>query len=243
LRKAALIAFALAVTLGFALLVKTAAGDERTVAYSLGVPPTGLVVTIPPGKRACQEPVDLDVEARAVAFPVVTGGRPGEPLELTVRAPSGRVLGRGKVAGGYADGSEQTARLDRIVGPVDGSAVCIANAGDRPVSLYGSDNVIFSHTTLDGAGDNPADFDLRFLYDEPRSFLGLIPDAFDHAALFRAGWVGPWVYWLLLGLLAIGAPILLGFGLWRAAGEDEPDLPDTPGRDEEPRRETASPLG
>jgi hypothetical protein len=243
LRKAALIAFVLALTAGFALLAWTAAGDERTVAYSLGVPPSGLVVEIPPGKRACQQPLDLDVEARAVVFPVVTAGRPGEPLEVTVRAPSGRVLGRGRVAGGYADGSEQTAQLDRIVGPVDGSAVCIANAGDRRVSLYGSDNVIFSHTTLDGAGNNPADFDLRFLYDEPRPFLGLIPDAIDHAALFRAGWVGPWVYWLLLGLLAIGAPVLLGFALWRAAGEDEPDSPDAPGSEEERRRETTSPVG
>jgi hypothetical protein len=243
LGKAALIAFGLALTAGFALLAWTAAGDERTVAYSLGVAPSGLVVTVPPGKGVCQEPVDLNVEARAVAFPVVTAGRAGEPLEVTVRSPSGRVLGRGRVAGGYADGSQQTVQLDRIVGPVDGSAVCIANAGDRPVSLYGNDNVIFSHTTLDGAGDNPADLDLRFLYDEPRSFFGLIPDALDHAALFRASWVGPWVYWLLLGLLAIGAPLLLGFALWRAAGEDELDRPNAPGPEEERRRETASSVG
>ena len=220
MRKAALIAFAVAVVAGFAWLVKTAAGDERTVAYTLGVPPAGVVATIPPAKSACQEPVGLGVEASAAAFPVVTNGGPGQPLEVTARTSSGRLLGRGKVAGGYADGSQVVARFDQTVGPVDGFAVCIANEGDRPVSINGSDNVIFSHTTVDGA-ENPADFDLRFLYDEPRSFIGLIPDAFDHAALFRAGWVGPWVYWLLLALLALGAPLLLGLGLWRAAQEDD----------------------
>jgi len=238
LRKAAVIAFALAVTAGFALLVKSAVGDDRTVAYSLGVPPSGVAATIPPGKRACQEPVGLGVQAGAVAFPVATRGRPGEPLEVTVNTSSGRVLGRGNVAGGYVDGSSQTAQLDRIVGPVGGSAVCIANEGDQRVSIYGSDNVIFSHTTVDGE-ESPVDLDLRFLYDKPRPFIGLIPDAFDHAALFRAGWVGAWVYWLLLAVLAIGAPLLLGFGLWRAAREDDSVRADALRRQGDSQRESA----
>jgi hypothetical protein len=241
LRKAAVIAFALAVTAGFAWLVKAAAGDDRTVAYSLGVPPSGVAATISPGKRGCQEPVDLAVEFGAVAFPVATEGRPGEPLELTVRTSSGRVLGRGKLAAGYVDGSQQTAQLDRIVGPVDGSAVCIANEGDQPVSIYGSENVIFSHTTVDGA-ENPVDLDLRFLYDKPRPFIDLIPDAFDHVALFRFGWVGAWVYWLLLAVLAIGAPLLLGFGLWRAAREDD-DRADALRRQDDRQGESAPPPG
>jgi hypothetical protein len=215
------IAFALAVLAGFGLLVKTAAGDDR-VAYSLGVQPLGVVTEIDPAKRLCQEPIDLPVGAAAVAFSVNTDTGAGEPLDVTVRAVSGRVLGRGAIAAGHFEGTPETARLDRVAGPADGAAVCIANQGDQPVAVFGSENVQFSHTTVDGA-ENPVDLDLRFLYDEPRPFLGQIPDAFERAALFRPGWFGAWVYWVLLAVLAIGAPLLLGFGLWRAVREDERD--------------------
>jgi hypothetical protein len=220
LRKAALISFAIAVVVGLAWLLKTAAGDERVVAWSLGVPSSGVAAKIVPNARVCQEPIDLPVEAGSVVFPVATDGRPGQPLDVTVRTPSGRILGRGKVPGGYVDGAPQEALLDRVAGPAGRSAVCIANEGDQPVFIYGSDNVTFSHTIVDGSL-NPVDLDLRFLYKKPRPFIDLIPDAFDHAALFRPGWVGAWTFWALLAFLAIGAPVLLGFGLWRAAREDE----------------------
>ena len=187
---------------GFAWLLKTAAGDEREVAYSLGVPPTGVAASIAPGKRVCQEPIDLPTGAGAVVFPVATDGQAGQPLDVTVRTPSGQVLGHGKIAGGYVDGTEQTAKLDRVAGPAERSAVCIANEGTLPVFIYGSENVTSSHTVADGVV-NPVDLDIRFLDDNPRDFAGEIPDAFERAVLFRPGWVGTWVYWLLFALLVI----------------------------------------
>lgn len=214
-----MIAFAVAVVAGFAWLLKTAAGDERDT-YSLGVPPTGVAASIAPGKRVCQEPIDLPTGAGAVVFPVATDGQAGQPLDVTVRTPSGQVLGRGKIGGGYVDGTEQTAKLDRVAGPAERSAVCIANEGTLPVFIYGSENVTSSHTIAEGAV-NPVDLDIRFLDDNPRAFAGEIPDAFERAVLFRPGWVGAWVYWLLLALLVIAAPLLLGFAVWRAARDDE----------------------
>ena len=237
-----MIAFALAVAIGLGWLLKTAAGDDRTVAYSLGVPSAGVAAKIAPGKSACQKPIDLAVEAAAVVFPVATDGRAGQPLDVTVRTSSGRVLGRGEVAGGYVDGSPQTAQLDRVAGPADGAAVCIANEGHLPVFIYGSENVTSSATIVDGKS-NPVDLDVRFLYDSPRPFVRLIPDAFEHAALFRPGWVGAWVYWLLLAGLSIGAPLLLGFGLWRAAREDDSERADVLRREGDPQRESALELG
>ena len=223
-----MIAFAVAVVAGFAWLLKTAAGDERAVAYSLGVPPTGVAASITPGMRVCQEPIDLPTGVGAVVFPVATDGRAGQPLDVTVRTPSGRVLGRGKVGGGYVDGTEQTVKLDRVAGPAERSAVCIANEGRLPVFIYGSENVTSSHTIANGVL-NSVDLDIRFLYDKPRAFSGMIPDAFERAALFRPGWVGVWVYWLLFALLVVGAPLLLGFAVWRAARDDElyPDTDST----------------
>jgi hypothetical protein len=228
LRRAALIAFAVAVVAGFGWLLKTAAGDEREVAYSLGVPPTGVAASIAPGKRVCQEPIDLPTGAGAVVFPVATDGQAGQPLDVTVRTPSGQVLGHGKIAGGYVDGTEQTAKLDRTAGPAERSAVCIANEGSVPVFIYGSENVTSSHTVADGVV-NPVDLDIRFLDDTPPAFLGEIPDAFERAVLFRPGWVGTWVYWLLFALMVLGAPLLLGFAVWRAARDDElyPDTAST----------------
>jgi hypothetical protein len=37
----------------------------------------------------------------------------------------------------------------------------------------------------------------------------LVPDAFERASRFRPAWVGPWTFWILLGLVAAGLPALL----------------------------------
>jgi hypothetical protein len=219
LRRAAVIAFVLAVLAGFGWLVKTAAGDAREVAYSPGVAPNSPVAKLQPGERVCQEPIDIPVKVASVVFPVSTAGARGVPLDVTLRTPSGRVLGRGRLAGGYPDLVPQVTRLDREAGPYARAAICVANRGDARVTMLGSENVTSSHTVQDGA-INQADLDVWFLYRKPRSFLSLIPDTFERAALFRPGWVGPWTFWALLGLLAIAAPLLLGFALWRAIGDD-----------------------
>ena len=41
---------------------------------------------------------------------------------------------------------------------------------------------------------------------ERKSLAALLPDAFERAAVFRPGWVGPWTYWLLF---LAGVPLLL----------------------------------
>jgi hypothetical protein len=49
--------------------------------------------------------------------------------------------------------------------------------------------------------------------------LELVPQAFERAALFRPAWVGPWTFWLLLGLVAAGVPLLLA-AAYRSAVTD-----------------------
>ena len=67
-----------------------------------------------------------------------------------------------------------------------------------------------------------ADIALELIRSDDRSVLGALPDAFDHAALFRPGWVGAWTYWCLLAALAVGVPLLVR-ALASAADEDESD--------------------
>ena len=235
-------AFLVAVLLGFAWLAKTAAGDERELAYSLGVAPSTIAAQIEPGSRTCQEPIDLPVEASSIVFPVATDGRPGQPLDVTVRRASGRVLGRARVPGGYVDGTPQVAELNRAVGPEGVVAVCIGNRGDQPVFIYGSENVTSSRT-ITGGVPNGIDLDLRFLRKDPRSFADLLPDAFERAALFRPGWVGAWVYWLLLGGLALAAPALLAFALVRAVREDDQGETDSTQSSRRSQSDSASEAG
>lgn len=215
-----MVALAVALVAGLGLLAKTAT-EEREAVYGLGVPSFTVAAKLEAGKRTCQEPIELPVKANSVVFPVATDGRPGEPLDVTVRTASGRVLGAGSVAPGYLDGTPQTARLSRAVGPASRVAVCIRNDGEQPVFVYGSENVTSSGTITDGAPGG-IDLDLRFLSDDPRTFAEDLPDAFARAALFRPGWVGAWVYWVLLALLVLGAPLLLALALARAARDDPP---------------------
>ena len=52
-----------------------------------------------------------------------------------------------------------------------------------------------------------------FLTDERHSMLAQLPDVFERASVFRPGWVGPWVFWLLMALTLIGVPLLLARAL------------------------------
>jgi hypothetical protein len=218
----AAVAVALAVLIGLGLLAKAATGEREV--YTLGVPSFTVAAKIKPGERTCQEPIELPVEANAVVFPVATDARPGQPLDVTVRTASGRVLGAGSVGAGYLDGTPQTAELDRVVGPASHIAVCIRNDGAEPMFIYGSENVTSSGTITAGAPGG-IDLDLRFLRADPPTFAASLPDVFERAALFRPAWVGAWVYWALLALLVLAAPVLLALALARAARDEPGQLP------------------
>jgi hypothetical protein len=58
--------------------------------------------------------------------------------------------------------------------------------------------------------------------------LALVPDAFERAALFRPAWVGAWTFWVLLGLVVAGMPLLL-MAAYRSAVIDSTSASDLAG--------------
>jgi hypothetical protein len=200
---------AVAVCLAVLALVGLTSGNDR--AFTLGVIPAAAVAPLERGDRACQERIDASEDFSRVELQIGTYRRPGTPLELTVHEAdgSGEVLGRGRLAGGYPDVSRP-----RIpVGTIEGDrqlAVCIEPVGRGRVALYGNAGIASPASELEING-RPLDADvtLVFHHAEERSRLAEMPDSFERAALFKAGWVGPWVFWLLLVAALVAVPLAL----------------------------------
>jgi hypothetical protein len=107
-----------------------------------------------------------------------------------------------------------------VYGDID-TASFIGKLGVRPT-------VSTSSATVDGEGI-PGDLAVEFTSPEARSLLTRLPAAFRHASVFRPGGVGAWTYWVLIALVAIGAPLALARALVRAGDDDaDPPLPSTP---------------
>jgi hypothetical protein len=203
-----------------ALLVATLT-DGRDLAFSHGVAPLQVAVTMQPGERACQTPFVSKQAFNALRFQVGTYRRPGPPLEVTLHEVPGRaVTATGALPAGYGDVSTPTVP----VGPVPAGkrfSLCFRNRGHGPLALYGSNPPREGRKgsiNLRGKGVN-AELTLDFLR-EPKSMFSLLPTVFNRAALFRPGWLGAWTFWGLLVLLLVALPLLLTRALRSAARAD-----------------------
>jgi hypothetical protein len=190
-----------------------AATDTRSLAFTLGVVPQQVAVSVPPGHEACQTPIDVSESFASVRMEVGTYGSEGPQVGLIVRPAGERgILSSGRLAPGYADNSTQTVR----VAPVPEGrrvAVCIQNRGNSLVALYGGPALAArtSTATLDGQ-TLPSDISLVFLRQHKARLIGLLPVVFRRAALFHPTWVNAWVFWLLGGALLL-VPLLLAMAL------------------------------
>lgn len=202
-------------------LATVAATDDRALAFSLSVGPGSVAAELRPGETACQRPIPVAEVFRRVRFRVGTFQRPGLPLTLSVRA-EGRTLARGRLAGGYADGSEQVVSLDRFVQEGQRIAVCVRNAGENRLGLYGGSAAAArtrSGVTIDGEPTG-TDLTLDFLRERPRSMLATIPAMAQRAEVFSAGWMAPWVFLLFGGLTLLVVPACVALALSAAVARD-----------------------
>jgi len=231
MRKAAFSFGAIALAGVVALLI-VAATSSRTLSFTLGVASVAPVAELRPGAEVCQRPIPVGGAFDEVELHVGTFGRAGQPLELTVRdADGGAELGSGELPAGYADNSRPLVTVGEV--PGDGSiAVCVRNAGSRRVALYGGPDAAArsSSAELDGRPAR-ADLDLVFRTADERSALALLPDMLARASLFRGGWIGPWLYWLLLAAAVVGVPLLL----WRALALTADGKRQSPREEDAPR--------
>ncbi|MEA2282406.1 MAG: hypothetical protein QOK21_3013 [Solirubrobacteraceae bacterium] len=212
-----------------ALLVLAGTRSSGDV-YSLGVGAFQPVAVLGHGDSACQQQIRLPDGAwfDRVTVPVGTYMKPGRPLELEIHAGGrgGRVLARGRLAGGYPDIGRMprepitTGRTERS-GPV---TVCLRNPGGGKIAIFGGAAFASPITTMSIDGKTvPADMSLAFARTHPPSLLASVPDMLDRASVFKAGAITP-VTLGLLGVLALaGVPLLLAAGLRAAAASDAGD--------------------
>ena len=213
-------------------LALSAAGDERTLAFSNGANTFHLASFVGRGYVACERDVHVEGGFDALQLALFAAPRRAD-LTVTV-APSsgGRPIASGPVPPG--SGSRRTSiatvRLSRGV-PAGGSVdVCVrsrrsSRSEAKLVAIMGSPRIGGrpSHVELIGPHGGHAelgtDFHLVFLRDHPRSVLSQVPAIFRRAALFRPGFVGAWTYWALLAIVLVAVPALLVRAL-RAAEVD-----------------------
>ena len=128
-------------------------------------------------------------------------------------------------------------------------SVCIRNRGRLRLNVYGDlfsgsirDSVVGvrptvtpSTASIDGTGIE-GDLAIAFTAREPRSLLTRLPDMFSRASSFRPGFVGPWIYWLLLAAALLVVPFALVRALVTSLEEDDEERPPA----DQPRRRATS---
>lgn len=216
--RAAVVVLVVVSLAGAAAAAAVAAGRERDTAFSLGVEPRRVAVSLPPGREVCQFPIDLVAAFDRIEVELATAPEASPTFEITVRRlPDGRLLGAGRPPRDYRPGPVQVSVGRVEAGPQ--AAVCIRPLALPRLPLLGGDGVqtLVSRTYI---GERPLDRDLtmRFITDRPASLLALAPEIAERASLFRAPFVRGWLYFLLLGMLVAGAPLLLARAV-RAATE------------------------
>jgi hypothetical protein len=207
------------VAVGLLGLLAVAGGDQRDLAFTTGVVPTIPAAGLRPGAQVCQTNVIVPTSFTRVRIKAGSPGGPGQPLEVQVRDESNARIAGGRIPGGYPYTTEQSARVGEVAAGRR-VAVCVVNAGTRRVQIFGNTDVASLPTSAYVGGKLlKTDVTLVYLRDHDRSMLSWLPDVFDRAAVFRPGWVGPWVYWLLTALAVVGVPALLARALADCASE------------------------
>jgi hypothetical protein len=221
MRSWAVRSFLVAAVAGLAVAFAVVAGDDHDTAFTLGVAPGLPAAELRPEAEACQTPVPVAEAFDGVRMQVGTYRRQGSPLAVSIRtADSGPEIAAGRVPGGYADVSQLEVELDSTVAPGQRVAVCVRNAGQRKMAIYGGPELANGGTTVEiGGRDQKTDMTLVFTRP-PSSLLSQTPEIFERASLFRPVWIGPWAYWLLAGLLLVAVPALLARSL-RATSASE----------------------
>lgn len=174
-------------------------------------------IALPGGARACMDGAVLDARSEQARIRVGTFGRPGAPLELTLRGAGYDASAR--VPAGYPDSALLRIGVRPPVGAVEAS-ICVRNLGSRRIALYASDDRTSSRSRVHVDGRPvPKHFVVVFYERRPASILERLPTALDRASAFRP-LVSPWVLWPLLVLFAVGTPLGILWALFDALPSD-----------------------
>ena len=182
----------------------------RRVGSNIYDVPTHAIV--PPGKRLCQ-PGEWVPHGTGAVYPWVGGvdGKPGGLMTLTVSSSSGQVLATGRSSATFPTGLNRF-QLDRTIKhDVRNAQLCFTNRSHVTEFMYGSAATGGIKPAQAPAYQDGVPSAIRLDYYAPGvvsywSQLGRIADRFP---LTKAGFLGPWSFWLcfvvLFGLAAAAA--------------------------------------
>jgi hypothetical protein len=211
--------------LGIILLVELLQPRE----YFLGsnsVAARDYVVQVPAGKRMCVRDVRVPAGTQRIRWGIDTQNVPRVPVDMTVSVHGGPTL-TGAIVRSSTTGFH---KVDiPMSGPVPGGApfhfadLCLAPKGTGgQIFVWGRSQPDITSKPIEVGKDKiPSRVALWFLplAHERRSILSQVPQMFDRASLFRPGFYGPWVLWLIL---FAGLPALLYAAIRMIATADLP---------------------
>jgi hypothetical protein len=245
-RRAAALAIAAVMLVVVLLLAITGAGKRTGLVLTTAVTPAYPVAPVGPGATVCQKPLGITDSFDRVLLHVGTFGKPGPPLAVSVLDhQTGAEVGRGLQRPGWVDnGTPRIVEVGNVKpgGQVD---VCVRNQG--PVDAYffgdfyhGLDKGRLGVTPTNSTSSADVngtmiegDLAVTLLSSKEHSALSWIPSILRHAATFKPGFVGAWLYWVLGVLILVGAPVALWAALASAGRATEgteardPSLPST----------------
>ena len=172
------------------------------------------IAEIKPGERICSRGVQLPAGTGRVRYQIDTVNARRGTLSVKARLRGGEVL-RGTLPGtkGPAGFAPVDIPLDRTVpGGADFQTadICLKSAHGSPsMFLWGQQQLDLTTKPL-LVGKNavlarPALWYLPLAHEQ-RSIVRQFPQIFERASLFRPGFQGPWVFWLLM---LAGMPLLI----------------------------------
>jgi hypothetical protein len=179
-------------TLGWLLHRHTDTAGSNTVSPRYPLP--GLAA----GQQLCLRGLTLPADADGMTLQL--GAPPGPAVPVTMRlGAAGRTqVSHAVVPGGTAGSEFRFAAPGRDVP----ASACLTTSGTLADTSGLPASQISGDAYLDG--QNIGSLAIRYLRLPSRSVLSALPDATHRAALFRAGFVGPWTY-LALALLVVAA--------------------------------------
>jgi hypothetical protein len=227
-RSLQLVVVALVVLAALGLAARVLLPKRVRLAYTNNVPAKVPLAPIRPHERMCRANVLLPEGSKAVQLLLLTYGRPGPRLTMTLQTPSQTV--RSTLAGGFVDGS-----VERIpVSGLDGGTtarLCILNEGRTSLAFGGVPWTTTEGSVMTAAGKKvPGDLSVQ-VYGGRRSLLDEAPDIVRRATVWAPSWVGTWTYYLLFafGLAIVGVAVALVI-LPVAGGGPKPAGPRPPPR-------------
>jgi hypothetical protein len=168
------------------------------------------------GGRLCMTDVAISRQTEQMRFQIGTYGRPGPPLQVSVRAPGYRAAVR--VGAGWADNLVHHVPLPRPAGD-QLVTVCIQNGGRRKIAVYAAGDNARSRVGVFIDGQRVFDTPQLAFYERGHASIAQRASlTADRLATFRGLFGHEWIVWVLAFLFAAGMPVLLGAALWTSLG-------------------------